>query len=185
MKYTLLLLLVFMTACKSDNKKTPQKSSKEKTNKQTNIPMEKTTYYFIRHAEKNLTDPTDNDPYLTKKGLERAMSWANFFSDKSIEMIYSTTFTRTIQTVVPLLDKTQLDLKFYEPGALYSDEFLAETRGKNVLIVGHQTSIPAAINKIISKNKYEKIPADVYGNLYTVTLHEDGKITSSVEEPKE
>lgn len=146
--------------------------------------MEKTTYYFIRHAEKDQTNPNNLDPKLTSLGVERAVFWANFFSDKSLDMIYSTDFIRTKQTVAPLLSKTNLSLHIYQAYQLYSKEFLAETHGKNVLIVGHQISIPQAIKKITGEDRYKKIPIGTYGNLYTIILENDGSTTSTLEQPR-
>lgn len=146
--------------------------------------MKKTTYYFIRHAEKERSNPADINPQLTKAGVERAVFWMEFFSAKSLDMIFSTDYARTIQTVTPLLKKTNLHLQRYKPHQLYSKKFITETQGKTVLIVGHQITLPDLMNKIIGKNEYQKIPVDVYGNLYTIILHEDGNMTSFVEQPR-
>ncbi|HET8837770.1 MAG TPA: phosphoglycerate mutase family protein [Flavobacteriaceae bacterium] len=143
--------------------------------------MEKTIYYLIRHAEKDITDSTNHDPHLTGQGIVRAKNWANFFGDKSIDMVYSTEYTRTIQTVIPTLDQTKLELKFYNPDRLYSKEFLEETQGKIVLIVGHQSSVPNLVNKLLNEQRYNKIEADVYNNLYTVVFESDGSIHGKLE----
>ncbi|HET8829637.1 MAG TPA: hypothetical protein VFM79_09860, partial [Pelobium sp.] len=95
-----------------------------------------------------------------------------------LDAIYSTNSTRTIQTVIPTLDKTKLELNFYEAYRAYSDEFMQETYGKTVLIVGHQDSLIKLINKILGEDKYEKIPANVYGNLYMVIIEKDGSKSS-------
>ena len=180
MKYTLLLALILFTTCKNDTEK-GTKSELDKETTQIETPMEKTTYYFIRHAEKDLSDPTNQDPHLTDEGLERAKFWGEYFSDKSLEMVYSTKYTRTIQTAIPTLDTTKLQLAFYDTNTLYSPKFLKETQGKTVLIIGHQLSAPTLINKLLGEKKYEKIPADVYGNLFTVVFEIDGSKHSTVE----
>ena len=41
--------------------------------------QEVTTYYLIRHAEKQRLDPNDRDPSLTSKGFERANRWSVFY----------------------------------------------------------------------------------------------------------
>lgn len=172
MKYCFLVALIFLMSCKNDSKKSQLVKSISETQK----PVEKTTYYLIRHAEKNLADSTNLDPHLTERGIARAQNWANFFSDKSIDMIYSTEYTRTIQTVIPTLDQTELELKFYNPDKLYSKEFLEETQGKTVLIVGHQSSVPNLVNKLLNEQRYHKIEADVYNNLYIVVFESDGSV---------
>ena len=40
-----------------------------------------TTYYLIRHAEKDRTDSLNRNPNLTEQGLERAKKWANYFKN--------------------------------------------------------------------------------------------------------
>ena len=40
-----------------------------------------TTYYLIRHAEKNITDLTNKNPHLTEKGKQRAISWVSIFKN--------------------------------------------------------------------------------------------------------
>lgn len=179
MRHTLfLLLIVAMTSCKNETKQL-EKTQKNSETKQ-KMPPQKTTYYFIRHAEKDLSDPSEPNPQLTEAGLERAALWADFFSDKDLDAIYSTNTTRTIQTVIPTLDKTKLELNFYEAYRAYSDEFMQATYGKTVLMVGHQDSLIKLINKILGKKKYEKIPADVYGNLYKLIIEKDGSKSSLV-----
>ena len=177
MKFSLCFLLVLLVACKNDQKK--QTTDKPKT--ETELPVKKTTYYLIRHAEKNLANPTDHDPHLTEEGLERAQVWAKFFSDKSLDMIYSTQYIRTIQTVIPTLAATKLKLTFYEPDSLYSQKFMKETEGKTVLIVGHQSSVPRLANKLLGEERYEKIPADIYDDLFTVEFEVDGSKNGKLE----
>ena len=43
---------------------------------------ETTTYYLIRHAEKDRTDATNPNPSLTITGEQRAQNWAEYFKDK-------------------------------------------------------------------------------------------------------
>jgi thioredoxin-related protein len=47
--------------------------------------QESTTYYLIRHAEKNRTDKTNRNPDLNKKGVERAKKWASYFKNIKID----------------------------------------------------------------------------------------------------
>lgn len=180
MKHIFPFLLLLVIACKNDPKQKaqPEKASEEKME----FKQKNTTYYFIRHAEKDLSDPAENDPHLTDEGLERAAFWAKYFADKGIDEVYSTNYSRTIQTAIPLLDTLDLDLNIYEGFKLYSQEFLRETNGKTVLVVGHQISLPGLMNKILGEEKYSKISPDEYGNLYTVKIGGDGSKTSSVEE---
>ncbi len=138
-----------------------------------------TTYYFIRHAEKELTG--QRNPHLTAEGKERAEKWANFFLHKSIEMVYCTSFIRTQETAAPLLEQLNLTFKLYNPNHLLFDTFKRETSGKTILIVGHQDTTPAFVNHLLGKRKYSYIESSQYGNLYCVTIDDEGKITSSLQ----
>ena len=42
---------------------------------------ETSTYYFIRHAEKDRSDTSNHDPYLLEKGKLRAEHWASVFKN--------------------------------------------------------------------------------------------------------
>lgn len=179
MKYILPIFVLLVISCKNDpkNKAQLENPSEEKME----FTQKKTTYYFIRHAEKDLSDTANPDPHLTPNGLERAAFWGKYFADKNLDMIYSTKYSRTIQTVIPALDTLGLDLNIYEGFKLYSPGFLRETNGKTVLVVGHQNSLPDLINKILGEEKYPDIPADEYGNLYTVKINEDESKSTSKE----
>ena len=138
-----------------------------------------TTYYFIRHAEKEF-DGSFN-PNLTKKGYQRAKFWAEFFKDKNIEMVYCTSLKRTQQTAEPLLKYLDIDFNYYEPSALYDSIFQKETKGKTVLIVGHQDTTPTFINRIIKERKYTYIKGNNFANLYKVQIDNFGNIKHSLE----
>lgn len=131
-----------------------------------------TTYYFIRHAEK---ESNFGDALLSEKGHARAKKWAEELADKGIEMIYCTPFTRTLQTAQPLLDKLGLEAITYHPNDLYIEKFKKETKGKTVLIVGHQDSTPNFVNLLLKARKYHFIESRNHANLYKVTI-DDGEI---------
>jgi len=65
---------------------------------------DKTTYYLIRHAEKDRTDKTNKNPNLNEKGLERAKKWATYFKEIQLDAVYSTNYNRTQQTAKPTAD---------------------------------------------------------------------------------
>lgn len=134
----------------------------------------KTTYYFIRHAEKDY-DGTHN-PGLTQKGRQRALHWADYFSDKEIDLVFCTHLIRTHETAEPLLEKLGKTHQIYDPSDLYNEDFQQQTKGKTILIVGHQDTTPAFVNRILRKSKYSYIHGLDYGNLYKVVIDEHGEI---------
>ena len=127
-----------------------------------------TTYYFIRHAEKDLTDRSD--PALTAEGEARAREWQNYFADKNIEAVYSTNTQRTMSTAGPTARAAGVEIRHYSPADVPGPAFRAATAGKNVLVVGHSNTIPDAVNQLSGEQTYSDIDESEYGHLYTVKL---------------
>ena len=61
----------------------------------------KSTYFLIRHAEKDRTDAENKNPSLTEKGKERALLWSQLLADYGIEAVYATDYKRTQETAAP------------------------------------------------------------------------------------
>ena len=169
---TILLLSLFL-GCSQKSDTTPhqvQEVSETPTS----------TYYLIRHAEKDRSDKSNKNPDLTETGNQRAVKWAGIFSNIAFDAIYSTNYNRTQQTAEPTALKQNLTIRDYDPSNLYSEAFKNQTQGKTVLIVGHSNTTPQFVNAILGKNlsadgqgrqvKYENIDDNNNGNLYIVTV---------------
>ena len=65
-KLQTLLLFILIVACNSN---------------------ETTTYYLIRHAEKDRTNPTNRNPNLNSEGLIRASNWAKYFETVALDAV--------------------------------------------------------------------------------------------------
>lgn len=133
----------------------------------------KTTYYLIRHSEKDSSDKNNKNPELSKKGKERAKKWSNIFDELKLDAIYSTDYNRTLQTAAVTAKNKKLTIKKYHPRNLNLNSFLNETKGKSILIVGHSNTIPSLTNKLIGNGKYLNMDEDDYDNLYLVTIQGD------------
>lgn len=128
------------------------------------------TFYFIRHAEKDRTNPEDIDPELDQKGLGRAMHWAEILRDVPLNAIYSTDFERTTMTAEPAAVKQDLTIQYYSPDDLNLEQFKADNLGKNVLVVGHSNTTPEFVNKMIGEDKYPALDDYDNGNLFIVQV---------------
>ena len=135
--------------------------------------QEITTYYLIRHAEKDLSDKSNPNPHLTNIGRERAEEWKDYFKEVAFDLIYSTNYHRTMETATPIAKDHQLFIKEYNPNELYTGDFKKETQGKTVLVVGHSNTTPALANKIKGQNTFESIDEKIHGNLYLLQVFED------------
>ena len=132
-----------------------------------------TTYYLIRHAEKDRSNSSNKDPELAAIGLQRAKKWASIFKNIKFDKIYSNKFIRTINTAEPTAIANNLAIEYYYPLNLYTEDFKKNTNGKTVLIVGHSNTAPLNTNKIIGENKYPEMDDANFGNLYIVTVSEN------------
>ena len=139
-----------------------------------------TTYYFIRHAEKDRSDSKNRNPNLTEKGLERAKKWSEVLSNITFDAVYSTNYNRTLQTAKPTADKNNLEITIYDPRKLGDSAFLNATKGKTVLVVGHSNTTPAFVNVIIDEKKYQDIDDSNNANLYIITISESGDISETL-----
>jgi phosphohistidine phosphatase SixA len=134
---------------------------------------ETSTYYFIRHAEKDRSDASNQNPHLIEKGKQRAEHWKNVFKNIKFDAIYSTEYHRTIETAQPTALKNNIEITLYNPKEIDVQEFLNNTKGQSVLVVGHSNSTPKFVNSILSKEKYEHIDDSNNANLYIVTISGD------------
>ena len=139
-----------------------------------------TTYYLIRHAEKDRTDKTNRNPNLNFDGERRAQNWAEYFKDVHLDAVYSTSYKRTIQTATPTSKIKKLKLQNYNPNKMYDSIFRSDTQGKTILIVGHSNTTPDFVNKILEEKKYDNMRDTDNASLYIVTVNGDKK-TSRIE----
>ena len=138
-----------------------------------------TTYYLVRHAEKDRSDKTNRNPHLTEAGLKRADNWANVLKDVKFDMVYSTDYNRTKETAAPTAKANNVEVSFYDPRDMKLKEFMTSTKGKTVLVVGHSNTTPMFTNGLLGEKKYDMIDDNNNANLYIVTVTEDTK-TSTV-----
>lgn len=132
---------------------------------------EVTTYYLIRHAEK--TDSENKNPNLNMKGKLRAEKWMNVFRNVKFDAIYSTNYNRTIETAKPTSLNKNLKIITYDFSEINYQNFLKETKGQIVLIVGHSNTTPEFVNNLIRENKYGTIDHYNNCNLYIVEFNGD------------
>ena len=123
------------------------------------------TVMVIRHAERA------NDA-LTVDGEKRAETLARLLSNQRVDAIFSTNFTRTIETVNNTAEQHGITIQFYnlpqEVAALIKSEYI----GKIVLVVGHSPTVP----QIIEALGVSSAPPiyDEFNNLFFVTIRHDG-----------
>lgn len=139
------------------------------------LDTQNTTYYFVRHAEKDTTDKENRDPQLTEEGIRRANFLATYFKDKSLDMFYSTDYGRTLQTIIPTLHQFKGNIKSYTAGkdTLFDAEFWKATYGKKVLVLGHSNTSPRFMNEILSESVYDDLEENTYDIFFKMEIDKD------------
>ena len=155
---SIFLILVFL-ACK-DDKKVENKSNEASIS----------TFYFIRHAEKDRTDPNNTDPELSQKGLGRAMHWTEILNNTELDAIYSTDDLRTSMTAAPISVKKDIVVQYYDSLTINLEQFKVDNLNKTVLMVGHRDTTPDFVNKMIGEEKYASLDDSNNGTLFIVQI---------------
>lgn len=132
-----------------------------------------TTFYFIRHAEKDRNDKTNQDPHLTEVGKARAEHWNVILKSITFDVVFSTDYHRTRETALPIAKRNNLEITIYDPKLLDIEKLKQDHRGNNILVVGHSNTTPFLVNKLLGNNKYEAIDDSNNGNLYIITFTND------------
>ncbi|WP_224482964.1 SixA phosphatase family protein [Robertkochia aurantiaca] len=146
----------------------------EEGNEQNKFTPEKTTFFLVRHAEKDRSDPEEKDPALTDKGIKRAVKWSEILRDVKIDAVYATDYERTKSTAKPTADDQGVPVTIYDPDSLvFFDDFAAKKPG-NYLVVGHSNTIPVLANHLTGTRKYSQIDDRNNGNLYIITIDKSG-----------
>lgn len=134
-----------------------------------------TTYYLIRHAEKDRTNTTNKNPNLNSDGVIRSEKWAKNFENIKLDGVYSTDYNRTQQTAAPTAKSKGLIVQSYNPSKMYDSIFKKNTKGKTVLVVGHSNTTPVFANTILGQKKYKNMADNDNASLYIVTVVNDKK----------
>lgn len=169
MKAFLILLFSFLTSGET----APTKS-------ETPVQETITTYFFIRHAEKDESDLQNKDPRLSAEGQERAKKWAEVFKEVEFDLIYSSDYDRTRTTATAIAHTQKKEVEIYDPRELFDPQFQEKTKGKTVLVVGHSNTNPAFVNLILGSEKYKALDEKEYGSLFIVTVDPSGEKISQV-----
>ncbi len=133
------------------------------------VSCKSTTYFIVRHAEKEGGTMMLSDPPLTTEGEKQAADLKNFLQNKSIKTIYSTNYARTIATAEPTRKLFGVNLKIYDPR---KNEELVEELKKvgdgNVLVVGHSNTVDDVVNGLLGNATMKDLDDSEYGNVFIV-----------------
>src|SRR4051812_28152413 len=129
-----------------------------------------TSYFIVRHAEKEAATTMSTDVPLSAQGKQRAEALRETLKNEQIKEIYSTNYIRTKSTAQPLADLLHLAIEVYNPSDTSFVSHLKANAKGNVLIVGHSNTVDDLVNKLMgSKEIAGDLQDSEYGDLFIVT----------------
>ena len=128
-----------------------------------------TTYYVVRHAEKETASAMTNDVPLSAEGKQRAEALKDLLQNKNIQAIYSTNYIRTKSTAQPLAQEKNMTIQVYDPRDTGFVSRIRNMNAGNVLIVGHSNTVDDIVNQLEGKTVIPgDLPESEYGDLFVV-----------------
>ena len=180
MKKLFLLLLPMILVCNFNKTKNQEVKNSGYMEGKAQISDEITTFFFIRHAEKDRKNSEEKDPALTDIGIKRAEKWAEIFKEVQFDLIYSSDFKRTRETAQKIAESRNLEIQLYDSGKLNDEEFQKKTKGKTVLVIEHSNTNPKFVNSILGEEKYSDIADEESGSLFILSVSPVGVKSSQV-----
>jgi 2,3-bisphosphoglycerate-dependent phosphoglycerate mutase len=141
------------------------------------------TVVLVRHAEKG-GEPTDQDPGLSERGMERAKRLAELLGKSGVTHLFSSELQRAQQTLLPLSAATRLVAQVVsarQPEAQLS-ALDSLPRGALAVVVGHSNTVPQLIGKLTGgQAKIQIEEATEFDRVFVVTQWGPGRDSSWVE----
>jgi len=128
-----------------------------------------TTFILVRHAEKEASPADPKNPLLSKEGQGRAQALMHLLETQKIDMIMSTDFNRTKQTVEPTATAKSINIQTYQ-SLKEPDLTKLLNDGTTILICGHSNTIPALANLLTGKDQFKNYDDSDYGNILIVSV---------------
>lgn len=146
-----------------------------------------TTIYFVRHAEPNYENHDDMLRELTAKGLQDRELVTDFLQDKNIDVVLSSPYHRSIDTVRHFAEKNALDITVVEDfrerkiDSVWIEDFNAFCRQQwedfsyklsdGECLKEVQERNIAAINKVLEEYKGKNIVVGSHGTALSTIIN--------------
>lgn len=142
-----------------------------------------TTVYVVRHAEKDLANPSDQNPDLNDEGRARAEALRVLLQDVELGALYATKYTRTKNTLKPLAEERQLEIATYSANDFIGlkERLLQEHAGQKVVVAGHSNTVLPLVQAFGAKTSLSHIPESEYGYIFKVTMFPDKAATVEID----
>ncbi len=135
-----------------------------------------TTVYIVRHAEKDMSDLKNADPDLSEEGRNRAKKLAEQLKKEKFDVVFSTKYKRTIQTVDLVARKNSLNVEYYNPADFkgLAERIKTKYKNKKVLIAGHSNTVLELAEAFGVKRPLASLTDDDYDFLFKITIDDTG-----------
>jgi len=182
MKYSFnrlgILVLVFsMVSCQ----KTEQTSEKPKV--KYDIPKthgkKETTYLLISHADA-AGEQIHKNTELSEKGFEQAAFWGDYFSDKEIDLFYTSTETFAFQTMIPIVHPYKGQIRNIDKQLSFNNTFWNNTYGQKSIIISSDQQNIDFVNDILQYDKYKLKDIKDKTYLFKVHVNKDRQIKDTL-----
>jgi broad specificity phosphatase PhoE len=128
-----------------------------------------TTYYVVRHAEKETAATMTNDVPLSAEGKQRAAALNDVLKNEHVRYIYATNYVRTRSTAQPLADAMNIPVQTYNPADTGFVTRIKNLGKGNVLIVGHSNTVDDIVNQLMGRREVPgDLPESEYGDLFVI-----------------
>lgn len=136
-----------------------------------------TTIYIVRHAEKDISDPQNQDPELSETGKKRALDLNEKLKNEKIDAVFSSKFKRTYQTGIGVAEQNGLKVQYYDAHKFKEISDLVKTKyqNKKVLIVGHSNTVLELVEAFGAERPFKAMTDEDYDFFFEVNMNSNGK----------
>lgn len=176
-KLLTICLLLVLAGCKSEQK------TEEKPRVEYDVPSHlsksKTVYYLISHAPTK-NKKTHDSTELNEQGFEQAAFWGNYFSDKDLDLFYTTPETFAFQTMIPIVHPYKGQIRNIDDKLKFSQPFWKSTYSKNVVVISKDLENISFVNNLLNREKYHKKDLKNKRYLFKLTIDDNRFIKDSL-----
>jgi 2,3-bisphosphoglycerate-dependent phosphoglycerate mutase len=136
-----------------------------------------TTIYIVRHAEKDASDPKNQDPELSMEGRERAEALAIKLKEIKLDAAFATKYKRTSQTAYYSAKNSNIEIQTYDAQDFRGIAELVKTNhsGHKVLIVGHSNTVLELLEAFAVTRPLTALSDDDYDFFFELRIDPKGK----------
>lgn len=132
----------------------------------------KLTVILLRHAEKDISEEADSaNPELSTEGNLRAQRLIEVLEKYKPDAVFSTQTIRTRATIIPFARKHRIMIQLYDYKKLGEMADLAASgKVKRIVIIGHNTTTPELVDRLIGQDKYQPLGEFEYDKIFIVKI---------------